>query len=94
MDYLCRSMNKYTKYIIISASLTILSVIGSAYLTAPYRHVGTVGVAVFWIAGLGSFFLRGYEWYKKDMLKRAKEVEEEDKDTKRKEKSEIERLFD
>lgn len=88
-------MNKYTRYILIFATLTALSIIGSAYLNPPYQHLGTAGVVVFWIMGLGSFFLRGYDWYKKDLLKRAKnvkeDVEEEDEDSEQ--KSEIERLF-
>lgn len=92
-------MNKYSKYLLVFACLTALSIIGSASLNPPYQHIATAGIVVFWILGVASVLLRGYAWYKKDLLRRAEEVDtdeetegEETEDDENK-KSEVERLF-
>lgn len=104
VDYFYRNMNKYSKYLLVFACLTVLSIIGSASLNPPYQHIATAGIVVFWILGVASVLLRGYAWYKKDLLRRAEEVDtdeetegeetegEETEDDENK-KSEVERLF-
>lgn len=103
VDYFYQSMNKYSKYLLLFAFLTALSISGSAYLNPPYQHIGSLGIVVFWILGTGSLFLRGYDWYKKDLLRRAENVDidesenedaEDDETTENENKKpEVERLF-
>lgn len=95
-----QDMNRYAKYLIISAGLTVVSILAASSLTGVYQTIATVGIAVFWIAGLLSFFVGGYKWYKKDLLRRSEkefkqsDSESDDRETdENSEKTEIERLF-
>jgi amino acid permease len=91
-------MHKFTKLMLVSILLTVISILLSFSSTGSVLRIATVMIAVFWVLSVLLFFARGFNWYKKDLKQRAieeadSENDDQENDDSRK-RNEIEFLFD